>query len=887
MEDAGDAGASPRRASSSSSSGGGGLPVKRLSRVSNSSGSSPRREASPEDERLQRPQTGAAKIEASPQRDRGVSEKTSTSPSPKGPTRGRTNSQGKSRTPSPKKQASPRAEHQTPTGTPLSSTRGDGIRRANTQPLTTEEKHKARSVSPPPVYVRTGSPLAATKCSTERQKIGRARALAAGVKKQTVEQAKSQITGSFLLEQSQASKELSAKQRKEWMAAVKRTQDSSAKFVAQKRLAANNPSSVSSEAYERAQLIRLAQDDNWLDHLRAEDNVEVRSKTPPKAREKPPMPKSIASAIGPAGDKVVGEFKKMLLEKGGNFVRAWRYLLDPDCRGQLTLPQLAQRCRELGFQENVRTLWYALNGPDGDAAITMAEVDSESEEILMNFRAALLARALELGFPKKYHITEVPDLVASCMLRVLDLDRSHRLTRREFVCAVAIQKLASPAEAPILFEMLCHGQPGLCGHSHHSATAVVKVNAMKWLYLIAARAEDLPISEGKKDQEDQEADQKGLGKGREKGGIRTLRRVWTETPAVFKRLKEEQEKKVEEMLKLQKSLKQVETRPQISQPSYVHTVLYEDAKRRENARREASEPAVKAGRPHDQEYIERLAQKAPVKEAEEVPGPKRAVNLSRLTQLANERRLWHDQREKQRQAKIKEEAEICEQAAIQLREDVARKSRMTMALRHWRQLLAQVVIVAAFAPGLNAQGEEKGGVWQLLALAAGSSKAHLRLAEDHDDVLSIAGGASLSWKDRARITMAARLKLLVRFKQVEEHWGCALDELLEGMNPDVPRNLDKQPKSVQGLEPAAVALPAKLAAAQQCAPFEGADSFVRLESLRDAGPLDALPGPARPEPKPAKPRTNERHAHGTPPRRGLVQPSAVPQRPQQLAVFES
>lgn len=644
MEDAGDAGASPRRASSSSSSGGGGLPVKRLSRVSNSSGSSPRREASPEDDRLQKPRTGAAKIEASPRRDRG-SEKTSTSPSPT--RQGRTDSQGKSRTPSPKKQASPRAERQTPSGTPLSSARGDEIRRANTQPLTTEEKQKARSVSPPPVYVRTGSPLAATKCSTERQKIGRARALAAGVKKQTVEQAKSQITGSFLLEQSQASKELSAKQRKEWMAAVKRTQDSSAKFVAQKRLAANNPSSVSSEAYERAQLIRRAQDDNWLDHLRAEDNVEVRSKTPPKAREKPPMPKSIASAIGPAGDKVVGEFKQMLLEKGGNFVRAWRYLLDPDCRGQLTLPQLAQRCRELGFQENVRTLWYALNGPDGDAAITMAEVDSETEE----------------------------------------------------------------------------------------------------------------------------------------------------------------------MLKLQKSLKQVETRPQISQPSHVHTVLYEDAKRRENARREASEPVVKAGRPHDQEYIERLAQKAPAKEAEEVSGPKRAVNLSRLTQLANERRIWHDQREKQRQAKIKEKTEICEQAAIQLREDVARKSRMTMALRHWRQLLAQVVIVAAFAPGLNAHGEEeKGGVWQLLALAAGSSKAHLRLAEDHDDVLSIAGGASLSWKDRARITMAARLKLLVRFKQVEEHWGCALDELLEGMNPDVPRNLDKQPKSVQGLEPAAVALPAELAA---------------------------------------------------------------------------
>jgi len=708
--------------------------------------------------------------------------------------------------------------------------------------------------------------------------------LAAGVKKQQTEQQKSQVTGSFLLEQSLASKGPSEKQRKEWMAAVKRTQDSSAKFVAQKRLAANNPSNIASEAHERAQLIRRAQDDNWLDQLRAEEkDTDLRSKTPPKARGQPPMPKSIASAIGPAGDKVIGEFKKMLLDKGGNYVRAWRYLLDPDCRGQLTLPQLAHRCRELGFQENVRTLWYALNGPYGDAAITMAEVDSETEEILMRFRAALVARAVELGFPKKYRSTEVPDLVASCMLRVLDLDRSHRLTRREFVCAVVLQKLATPPEAPLLFEMLCHGQPGLCGHSHHSATAVVKVDAMKWLYLIAARAEDLPMPEGKQDQKDPE-DQKDPDKGQEKdgGGVRRLRRVWTETPAVFKRLREEQEKKVEDMLKLQKSVPQVEP-PRLttsqSSSSQVHSILYEDAKRREQTRREASEPAiVKSARPHDQEYIERLAQKAPAKEAEEVPAPKRAVNLSRLTQLANERRIWHEQREKQRQAKIKEEAQICEQAAIELREEVARKSKMTMALRRWRQVLAQVVIIAAFAPGLDAQSGEK-GVWQLLALAAGSSKAHLRLADDHDDALSVAGGASLSWKDRARITMAARLKLLVRFKQVEECWGCGLDELLEDLNPDAPRNLDKQQRTVQGLQPTAA--PVGLAATQQCAPFEGAESFVRLESLRDAGPLETVPTVL---PERSKPTLNGRY--GTPPRRGLVQPSA-PQRPQQLAVFES
>eukprot|EP00434_Breviolum_minutum_P005055 symbB.v1.2.004460.t1/scaffold249.1/size274694/19 len=481
----------------------------------------------------------------------------------------------------------------------------------------------------------------------------------------------------------------------------------------------------------------------------------------------------------------------------------------------------------------------------------------------MRFRAALVARAVELGFPKKYRSTEVPDLVATCMLRVLDLDRSHRLTRREFVCAVA----------PLLFEMLCHGQPGLCGHSHHSATAVarslwwpehhgqrlhgfteVKVDAMKWLYLIAARAEDLPMPEGKQDQKDPE-DQKDPDKGQEKdgGGVRRLRRVWTETPAVFKRLREEQEKK--DMLKLQKSVPQVE-------PPRLTTS--------QSSSSQASEPAiVKSARPHDQEYIERLAQKAPAKEAEEVPAPKRAVNLSRLTQLANERRIWHEQREKQRQAKIKEEAQICEQAAIELREEVARKSKMTMALRRWRQVLAQVVIIAAH----QAQSGEK-GVWQLLALAAGSSKAHLRLADDRDDALSVAGGASLSWKDRARITMAARLKLLV-----EECWGCGLDELLEDLNPDAPRNLDKQQRTVQGLQPTAA--PVGLAATQQCAPFEGAESFVRLESLRDAGPLETVPTVL---PERAKPTLNGRY--GTPPRRGLVQPSP-PQRPQQLAVFES
>lgn len=453
------------------------------------------------------------------------------------------------------------------------------------------------------------------------------------------------------------------------------------------------------------------------------------------------------------------------------------------------MPQLAARCRELGFQENVRTLWYALNGPYGDAAVTLAEVDSETEAVLMRFRAALLARALELGLPKRPKGKEVADIVAESMLRILDLDRSLRLTRHEFCLAAVVQKLAPPAEAPHIFEMLCHGEPGLCTQFHTSANAVVKLDGLKWLYLIAARPDDIPAETA-----GEKATAK-VGIKHEKGRaekdsdrIHRLRRVWTETPAVFKRLREEQERKVEEMLSHQTQADKDPRpdSPRSAGPGPVHRLLYEDAMRRA-ARREAEPVVVKPARSHDPEYIDRLAKPTPKEEEEqEVVAKKKPVNIDRIMQLANEKRVWHEVRERQRQEKMDEEVKGFEQAAAQLRDEVARKSRMTIAVRRWREMLAQVLLIAAFAPGLRAESHGD-GVWQLLTLAAGSSKVHLRLAEDHDGLLSVAGGASVSWKDKVRITMTARLKLLVKFKQVEEQWGSGLEELLEDLNPDVPR----------------------------------------------------------------------------------------------------
>ncbi|CAK9095582.1 Uncharacterized protein SCF082_LOCUS44891 [Durusdinium trenchii] len=262
MDDAGNEGEARR--ASSSSSGGGGLPVKPVKRLSqaasDSSGDSPRRGASPreaEDRRKPHGKTATEAIQAIPQRRRGASEETSSPSVSRTPSRGKKLLNGNDRTPSPKEGASK--------GARALSARGE---RSNTSPETTEQKAQSRPASTSPLrgmHVRSASPVASTKCSKEREKIGRARAAAAGVKKPPVEAPKS-VTGSFLLEQSLASKELLNKQRKEWMAAVKRTQDSTAKYVAQKRIAATNPS-VASEAHERAQLIRRAQEDNWQLHV--------------------------------------------------------------------------------------------------------------------------------------------------------------------------------------------------------------------------------------------------------------------------------------------------------------------------------------------------------------------------------------------------------------------------------------------------------------------------------------------------------------------------------------------------------------------------------------------------------------------------------------------
>ncbi|CAE7769124.1 unnamed protein product [Symbiodinium sp. CCMP2456] len=289
-------GAEVERRASSSSSGGGSLPVRRVPRPQPSE-SPPRR---PEHLRAASPREVAA---ATAKRTGTRPDAVQANDSIRDPGKGLLQGDAASATPRATPKIRPNSRSASPqpfTGPSHCSARGARARRSNTPPLTAEAKKKADKLrtnsASPRVYVRASSPAASTKCSTARREIQQARALAAGVKKKPVEESVSQVRGSQLLQQAQAAaKEQAQLQRKEWMAAVKRTQDSTAKFIAQKRMAASSTNSAASEAHQRAQLIRIAQDDNfWLENIRSFEEPEPQSKTPPKARAQPAMPKSIA-----------------------------------------------------------------------------------------------------------------------------------------------------------------------------------------------------------------------------------------------------------------------------------------------------------------------------------------------------------------------------------------------------------------------------------------------------------------------------------------------------------------------------------------------------------------------------------------------------------------
>ncbi|CAK0811858.1 unnamed protein product [Prorocentrum cordatum] len=92
-------------------------------------------------------------------------------------------------------------------------------------------------------------------------------------------------------------------------------------------------------------------------------------------------------------DAMVQKFRDFLKKRYGNLERAWRTCLDPDGDGRLQFTEFCARCRELGFQGNLKALWLSLD-QKGTGYVSLDELDPE-------FRAASESRAA-LAIQKRF-----------------------------------------------------------------------------------------------------------------------------------------------------------------------------------------------------------------------------------------------------------------------------------------------------------------------------------------------------------------------------------------------------------------------------------------------------------------------------------------------------
>lgn len=486
--------------------------------------------------------------------------------------------------------------------------------------------------------------------------------------------------------------------------------------------------------------------------------------------------------------QALANFRQLLLQRGGNFARAWRCLLDTGGHGHLTLPELAQRCRALGFSENTRALWQALD-EEGRGRITLTDIDASTTEVLLRFRAALLQRAeLQEGSSLTEDAEQAPvvgtrrlrlggegtaraEAAATAMMRVLDYDGTQRVTRPEFCCILALLNLAPPGDIPRLFEMLCHATSASAASDRPAA--VLQRGELRWLWLLGVPVRSIRQAKGGERIETKlgggVADHLQESSGDAGMSSARLRRVWSNGPEVFKRLHDEaavvQQRRDEVQRQLDDEAKAA-TEPSIASSGHVFDFLVKDAERRQAARQEAEaaleqHTPTSARREPDAEALARLAQPKADKAPEAVPCPEsdclKAINWSRVEELYKERAAWLQERE--RLKREQEEREIQEIAAAQVRVmgQARSQSRPLLARCRWRDLFERLQLFHTLPSAGTGSCD-----WQLLLQRATRAPA-LRL--------------------RIR-RMVQVLQVQEDRRQVQEDRRPAFDELLGTMVPE-------------------------------------------------------------------------------------------------------
>mmetsp|Transcript_47642 Transcript_47642/g.101943 ORF Transcript_47642/g.101943 Transcript_47642/m.101943 type:complete len:701 (+) Transcript_47642:57-2159(+) len=145
---------------------------------------------------------------------------------------------------------------------------------------------------------------------------------------------------------------------------------------------------------------------------------------------------AMARGLQPGQDAYpIDRFIKLLKDKRGQLLRAWRLDLDVRGAGRVAYIDFAQNCRRLGIADEARTLWNALC-PDG-RPLDFARFGGEEANNLEAFAEALWH---SVGF----------DLQKAWSL--LDVGHQHWLSEEEFERGV--RKLGFEGNAQILFRGL-------------------------------------------------------------------------------------------------------------------------------------------------------------------------------------------------------------------------------------------------------------------------------------------------------------------------------------------------------------------------------------------------------------------------------------------------
>jgi len=169
---------------------------------------------------------------------------------------------------------------------------------------------------------------------------------------------------------------------------------------------------------------------------RQKTNAAKRQEAIGKATRKELEDAEAAEKAKSMGASTLAAFKKQLVLKYGNLLRAWKSSLDADGSGKLSQNEFFGAARNEGYVGNLKGLWKELDGGDGgDGFITLAEFAPEIAQLLDSFKQ-MIQDKFEGSLEKAWK-------------QSLDADRSGNVSKEEFV--QAMQSIGWDGDAARLF----------------------------------------------------------------------------------------------------------------------------------------------------------------------------------------------------------------------------------------------------------------------------------------------------------------------------------------------------------------------------------------------------------------------------------------------------